>query len=332
MSESRGVLFLAERKGTELAKTSAELVTAGLRLAGELGEQLFAVIAGTDPQDGARDLSNLGVSTVLAITDSLFDEYSPEPYLALMTEICREVRPKVVLMGHTDLGRDLAPRLAFKLGVGLAPNCVGMDFAGESGTLQVTRPVFGGKAHGLFTMGDAELHVLTVGQRVFEPAVPSPDSRGEIRAIAPTVDPATFRTAIVERVESSTEGIRLEDASIIVSGGRGIGGAEAFAQLKELAAVLGGCVGASRAAVDSGWVPSNLQVGLTGTIVSPAVYLAIGISGAAQHMAGCSSAKTIIAINKDPEAPIFQRAPFGAVADWREVVPPLIEKCRSMLS
>lgn len=332
MSETRGMLFLAERKGTELAKTSAELVTAGLKLAGKLGEQLFAVVAGSDVQDAARDLSNLGVSTVLAVTDSLFDTYSPEPYLALMTEICREVRPKVVLMGHTDLGRDLAPRLAFKLGVGFAPNCLGMDFVGGSGILQVTRPVFGGKAHGLFTMGDAEPHVLTVGQKVFEPAVPSPDSGGEIRAIAPAVDPATFRTAIVERVDSGAEGIRLDDASVIVSGGRGIGSAEAFAQLEELAAVLGGCVGASRAAVDSGWVRSNLQVGLTGTIVSPNVYLAIGISGAAQHMAGCSSAKTIIAINKDPEAPIFQRAPFGAVADWREVVPPLIEKCRSMLS
>jgi electron transfer flavoprotein alpha subunit len=209
VSPNRGVLLLAERNGKELAKTSAELVTAGLKLAGQLGEQLFAVIAGSDLQDSARDLSNLGVSSVLAVTDPLFDMYSPEPHLALLTEICRDVRPRVVLMGHTDVGRDLAPRLAFKLGVGFAPNCVGMDFAEGPGTLRVTRPVFGGKAHGLFTMGDAEPHVLTVGQRVFEPAVPRPDNGREIRAIAPAVDPATFRTAIVERVESGTEGIRL---------------------------------------------------------------------------------------------------------------------------
>lgn len=311
---------------------SAELVTAGLTLAGQLGEELSAVLAGTGLGDSAQELVRLGVPKVYIAEDSLFDTYSPEPYLTLMTQVCREFEPRVVLMGHTDLGRDLGPRVAFTLGTGFAPNCVAVEVDQATGGLQVTRPVFGGKAHGVYALTSAEPPIVTVGQKVFEPAVPAPDGGGEIRAIAPTVDPATFKTSILERITDSTEGIKLEDATVVVSGGRGIGSAEDFQQLKELAAVLGGCVGASRAAVDSGWVPSNLQVGLTGTIVSPNVYLAIGISGAAQHMAGCSAAKTIIAINRDPEAPIFQRAPFGAVADWREILPPLIEKCRSMLT
>ena len=185
-------------------------------------------------------------------------------------------------------------------------------------------------ANGLFTLTGGTPYVATIGQKVFEPAAAQISAQGEVGAVSPGLDPASFRTSLVEHVEDATEGIRLEDATVVVSGGRGIGGAEGFELLKELARVLGGAVGASRAPVDNGWVPSNLQVGLTGTVVSPNVYLAVGISGAAQHMAGCSSAKTIIAINRDPEAPIFQRAPFGAVADWREILPPLIEKCRSM--
>jgi electron transfer flavoprotein alpha subunit len=328
VSESRGVLVLAECEGRELTKTSTELVTAGLKLAREMDEPLLAVVAGAAVENAARDLSNRGVSMVIAVADSLFATYHPESYLALVTQTCRELGPRVVLMGHTDVGRDLAPRLAFALGAGMAPNCVSMEFAAESGALQVTRPVFGGKAHGLFTLTGAEPHVVTVGQRVFEPAAPHAEPGGEIRAFTPTID-SGFRMAVVQRIENPSEGIRLEDAAIVVSGGRGMGSADAFDRLRELAAALGGSVGASRAAVDSGWVPSNLQVGLTGAIVGPDVYLAIGISGAAQHMAGCLSAKRIIAINSDPEAPIFQRAPYGAVADWREVLPPLIEKCRA---
>ena len=331
MSPSKDVLFLAERRSQELTKMSAELATAGLKIAGQLGGELSAVLAGTELEDSAQELISMGARKVYVVEDPALSRYGPEPYLELMTRICREVQPAVLLLGHTDTGRDLGPRLAFKLDVGLAPNCVGLDVDPESGILQVTRPVFGGKAHGHFTLRDAEPQIVTVGPRVFEPAPADSGPQGEIVSFAHAVDATAFKTSIVDRVDEGGEGVRLEDATVIVSGGRGVGSAEDFAGLKELAAVLGGCVGASRAAVDNGWVPSNLQVGLTGTVVSPNVYIAIGISGAAQHMAGCSSAKTIIAINRDPEAPIFQRAPFGVVADWREILLPLIEKCRSML-
>jgi electron transfer flavoprotein alpha subunit len=332
LSRNEGVLVLVERRDQALHRMSAELATAGLEIAEQLGEGLSALLVGTDLGDGAQRLSGLGVPMVYVVEDPLFSAYSPEPYLALLTELCREVRPRVVLMGHTDLGRDLAPRLAFALDTGYAANVVGVTVDPGSGLLEVTRPVFGGKAHGLFALGGAGPHILTVGQKVYEPAPAAADPRGDIVGFAHTADPAAFRTKVVERVDESAEGVRLEDASVIVSGGRGVESAEDFALLRELAGILGGCVGASRAAVDNGLVPSNLQIGLTGTVVSPNVYIAIGISGAAQHMAGCSSAKTIIAINRDPEAPIFQRAPFGVVADWREILPPLIEKCRSVPS
>ena len=327
-----GVLFLAERRDQGLAKMTAELVTAGRTIAEQLGEELVAVLVGVDLAGSARELVGLGVPKVYVIDDPMFARYGAEPYVALMTQLCAEVRPRVVLMGHTDVGRDLAPRLAFKLGTGMVPNCVHIDVDAASGELQMTRPVFGGKAHGLYTLADAsQPQIVTVGQKVFDPAVADAGHAGAVLSFTPAIDAAAIRTAVVERVEDATEGIKLEDASVIVSGGRGVGSAEGFAQLKELATVLGGCLGASRAPVDSGLVPSNLQVGLTGTVVSPSVYIAVGISGAAQHMAGCSSARTIIAVNRDPEAPIFQRAHFGAVADWKEIVPSLTQKCRALL-
>jgi electron transfer flavoprotein alpha subunit len=331
MTEQQVVLVLAEQRGHGLAKSSRELVTAARSVAGGCGALVAALVAGgAGSQETARELAGLGVDRVYVAEDEGFSNYDPERYLELVTQLCREIEPAVLLLAHSDLGRDLAPRVAYRVGAAFAPNCVAVWLDPATAVLHVTRPVFGGKAHGDFTLAGARPHVATVGQKVFEPAV-GPAGPGEIVPFVAAVDPASFKTAVVQRVVDSGEGARLEDAAVVVSGGRGIGGAEEFGRLKELAAVLGGCVGASRAAVDKGWVPSNLQVGLTGTVVSPNVYLAIGISGAAQHMAGCSSAKTIIAINKDPEAPIFQRAPYGAVADWREVVPPLIERCRSIL-
>jgi electron transfer flavoprotein alpha subunit len=332
MSDKADILILAERRGSELAKISAELVTAGRALAGQTGGQLCALLAGTGLDDAAAQLAGMGVAKVYTVEDLLFDTYNPEPYLALLAEVSRTLAPEVVLMGHTDLGRDLAPRLSFVLGTVFAPNCVALEADHASGSFRVTRPVFGGKAHGLFALKGPAPHIVTIGLKIFEPAAPAATGAGEKVPLPAAIDTSGFKTLVLERVQDSHEGVRLEDATVIVSGGRGIGSAEGFTPLRELAAVLGGTVGASRAAVDAGWVPSNLQVGLTGSVVSPAVYLAIGISGAAQHMAGCSSAKTIIAINRDPDAPIFQRAPFGAVADWREVVPLLTEKCKALLS
>jgi len=330
MSDRSGVLFLAERKGRGLAKVTAELATAAATLAVQMGGEVSALLAGSGLDDGAQELVSLGANKVFVADDARYDQYQAEPYLGLLAALVEDARPRVVLLGHTEMGRDLAPRLACRLDVAWAPNCVSVEVDQASGALKITRPVFGGKANGLFTLIGPTPHVVTVGQKVFEPAEPQSGAQGEMIMFAPGLDPAGFRTSLVQRVEDTTEGIRLEDAAVIVAGGRGMGGAEGFALLRELAQVLGGAVGASRAPVDNGWVPSNLQVGLTGNAVSPNVYIAVGISGAAQHMAGCSASKTIIAINRDPEAPIFQRAPYGVVADWKEILPPLIEQCRAI--
>ncbi|HLA80409.1 MAG TPA: electron transfer flavoprotein subunit alpha/FixB family protein [Thermoleophilia bacterium] len=331
MGEKKDVLFLAERRDQGLAKITYELATAGREIAAQLGGEVCAALVGNGLAQDVAKLARLDVARVYAVEDALFTYYHPEAYLAAVTQLVREICPRVVLMGHTDLGRDLAPRLAFVLDTGLCPNCVGVEVDASSKALRLTRPVFGGKAHGLYTLSGAEPSVVTLAQKVFEPAAGHPDQAAEVVTFAPQVDSASFKTSVAERVEDASEGIKLEDAAVIVSGGRGIGSAEGFAQLRDLAAALGGAVGASRAPVDNGWVPTNLQVGLTGTVVSPDVYLAIGISGAAQHMAGCSSSRTIIAINRDPEAPIFQRAHYGAVADWKEVMPALTDKCKTML-
>jgi electron transfer flavoprotein alpha subunit len=325
MGENSGVLFLAESRDQGLAQITYELATAAKEVAGAVGEEVGALLAGSGLAGAAAELAGLA-EKVYTVDDPLFAHYHPEAYQALVMQLVADVAPRVVLLGHTDLGRDLAPRLAFALGTAWCPNCVGIEVEAASGRLKLTRPVFGGKAHGLFTLADAQPQIVTVGQKVFPPAE-ADAATGQIINYASSVDSVSLRTAVVERVTDG-EGMRLEDAPVIVSGGRGVGSAEGFAQLKELAAVLGGSVGASRAPVDNGWVPSNLQVGLTGSVVSPTVYLAVGISGAAQHMAGCSSSNTIIAINRDPEAPIFKRAHYGAVADWKEIIPALTEKCK----
>jgi electron transfer flavoprotein alpha subunit len=331
MGENKGVLFLAERRDQELAKVTYELATAAQEIAAQLGEEVYAGLVGADLAQVSGQLAELGVEKVYVVDDPIFTHYHPEAYLAVTRQLVGEVLPRVVLMGHTDLGRDLAPRLAFALDTGLCPNCLGVEIDTASRALRLTRPVFGGKANGVFTLSESGPSVVTIGQKIFQPAAGRAGQAAEVVAFAHRVEAGSFRTSVEERVEDVSEGIKLEDANVIVSGGRGIGSAEGFAQLKELAVILGGCVGASRAPVDNGWISTNLQVGLTGTVVSPNVYLAIGISGAAQHMAGCSSSRTIIAINRDPEAPIFQRAHYGVTADWKEVVPVLIEKCKTLL-
>jgi len=330
MKQSQGVMFLAELQNQGLAENCAELASAGLKIAGQLGEELSAVLIGTGIAESAQELIGLGVKKVYVVDNPDLTYYHSESYLTVMTRICQDISPKVFLLGHTVLGRDLGTRLAFRMNTGLIPNCVDLEGDPDTGLVQMTRPIYGGKAHGIYTIESGRMQMATVAPKIFEPT-PRDDSRqGEIISYTHEVDGASLKLQVVERFEDSVEGVKLEAADVIVSGGRGVGSAEDFEVLKELAKLLGGCVGASRAAVDSGWMHSNLQVGLTGKLVTPNVYIAIGISGALQHMAGCSRAKTIIAINLDHEAPIFKMAHFGVVGDWREILPPLLERYRAL--
>jgi electron transfer flavoprotein alpha subunit len=232
MAEQQVVLLIAEQRGHRLAKSSRELVTAARSVAGSCGALIAALVAGgAGSQEDARELAGLGVDRVYAAEDEGFSNYDPECYLELVTQLCREIEPAVLLLAHSDLGRDLAPRVAFRLGAALAPNCVAVSLDPATAVLHVTRPVFGGKAHGDFTLAGPQPHVATVGQKVFEPAAVTTAGPGEILPFAPVIDTAAFKTTLVERVVDSGEGLRLEDAAVVVSGGRGIGSAEDFGRL-----------------------------------------------------------------------------------------------------
>jgi len=241
------------------------------------------------------------------------------------------VMPQVLIMGQTDSGRDLAPGLAFRLGIAVTMDCVDLAIDPESKRLLQTKPVYGGNAQAVFTT-DADPQIVTIRTKAMTALEPDTSKKGEITNITADLQASDIRAKILDRVVEDVAGIKIEDAEVIVAGGRGIGSAEGFQQLEELAKLLKGAMGASRPPCDNGWVPDTIQVGLTGKIIAPELYVAVAISGSSQHMSGCSSSKTIIAINKDPEANIFRQARFGVVGDWKKVLPAFTEKVRELLA
>ena len=225
----------------------------------------------------------------------------------------------------------MAPRLAFRLGTSLSMDCIELSIDPGTKLLQQTRPVYGGNARATFT-SETFPQMATVRKKAMSPLEPNESRKGEIIPLKIELDPAKVRTKVLETVKEEVTGVKLEDAQAIVAGGRGIGSPDGFKQLEELAKALKGAVGASRPPCDNKWVPDTMQVGLTGKIVTPELYIAVGVSGASQHLAGCSGAKNIIAINKDPEANIFREARFGVVGDWKQVLPAFSEKVKELLA
>jgi electron transfer flavoprotein alpha subunit len=267
---------------------------------------------------------DLGCDETLWFDDPALEASPSEAGLAALQAACREVSPDLVLLPADSGGRDWAPRLAWRLGAGLVTDCVGWDL--ESGEPRFRRPVYGGKAVAVFAVR-TPVRVAVVRPGSFGPAEPAPSPLRRLE-----VPVAGELPSIAERdAEAAAAGPSLEDAAVIVSGGRGLGGPENFKRLEELASVLGAALGASRAAVDEGWVPASWQIGQTGKSVRPDLYIAVGISGASQHMAGVSAAKTIVAVNTDGEAPIFEAARLGVVGDYREVLPALTAALRQEL-
>ena len=236
--------------------------------------------------------------------------------------------PRSVIGTKTLVSRDVLPRLAFRLGTALAQDCTALAVDDQE-RLLATRPTYGGNARATIACLGSPA-VATVRAKTTDPLEPDAARTGQVIPVEVALD-GVLKTRPIERVEQASEGLRLEDAKVIVSGGRGLGGPEPFKQLDVLATLLGGAVGASRAACDAGWVPSSYQVGLTGKTVTPDLYIAVGISGASQHMAGCSNAKTIVAINKDPGANIFKEARFGVTGDWEKVLPAFVEQLHELL-
>lgn len=297
---------------------------AGKRLADALGGKLGAILIGSPDESMTSALIRIADSVLVADQAEL-REYQPELCLTALAQLCKEANPSAVLLSNDAYSQELAPRLAHRLSGSAAGD--GVELKLYEGKLRVARSVYGGKASALIELKRSPA-VVWIRSRAFDPATPG-DESAEVKRV--TVDlPANPATRIFERKTESSGTARLEDASVIVSGGRGLGGPEPFEQLKELAALVGAQMAASRAACDSGWVPPSWQVGQTGKKVAPGLYVAIAISGASQHLAGISDAKTVAAINNDPDAPIFKRCRFGIVEDFRKVIPLLREKLASM--
>jgi electron transfer flavoprotein alpha subunit len=313
-------MILAEVTDGKLAPITRELLGVGRKLANDLGEELSVIIAGSGAVNTAAKVAAGVTDKVYAADTPPLKDYSNEAYVKVLEKVCKSAHPRIVLMGHTTIGRDLAPRAAFRLGTAAVTDCIALDIDDMNKQLLMTKPVYGGNALAIFTM-ETFPQIATIRVKSMTMQAVESTGKGEIINIAAELDPAEIKTTVLKKVVMEDEGIKLEDAAVIVTGGRGIGGPEGFKQLEELAKLLNGAVGASRPACDNGWVKDTMQIGLTGKIVSPDVYVAVAVSGTTQHMAGCSGARNIIAINKDPEANIFTEARFGVVGDWKKVLP-----------
>lgn len=326
-----GVLAVAEIREGRPASITAEVLGAGRALADGLGISLGALVLGGEVRSLAEEMAALGADRVYVMEDARLAQYHGEVYTAALAAAVRAAAPSIILMGHTLMGRDLAPRLAFRLGAGLVTDCVGL--AVEGGELRAAKPVYGGKLVATVAWEGHGPHLATLRPKTVEPAAPRPGRAAAVTSLDPPGDlEASLRLRVLERRRLAAQGPRIEDAPVVVAGGRGMGGKENFKYLEELAALLGGAVGGSRAATDAGWTSSAQQVGLTGKVVKPRLYIAVGVSGAMQHMAGCQGARTLVAINTDPRAPIFQYAHFGVVGDWAKVLPSFTAKCRELLA
>lgn len=320
------LVFVEQREG-QIRGTSLEAVSQARRLAdgGSKGEVIAVVPAKT--VSGVESLGALGADRVLVAEHDLFARYQPEGYALATAEAAGRIKADAVLFPGSAMGRDLAPRVAARLGAGLASDCTSLEWQGD--VLTATRPVYAGKAIQRVRV-TSKPALATLRPRAFPATEHRPGAQAPVEKLPSTFDPAQARTRVVEMGAAEGGQVDLTESEIIVSGGRGLRGPENFHLIEELAEALGASVGASRAVVDAGWRPHGEQVGQTGKTVSPKLYVAVGISGAIQHLAGMSSAQCIVAINKDPEAPIFKVADYGIVGDAFEIVPALTEALRGM--
>jgi electron transfer flavoprotein alpha subunit len=331
MSNYKGVLVLCETGNGELAHISIELLGAGSRLAKETGQELGAVLIGSNVGGLAQEVINYGADKVYVVDDPLLKDYLTEYYLLAMDKVLKKSMPSIMLIGQTSIGRDLAPRLAFRLNTAASLDCIALAIDPSTKRMLLTKPVYGGNALGVM-MCETDPQIATVRSKAMAPLERDAKRKGEIINIAAELGSAKIRTRILDRKVETAAGVKLEDSRVVIAGGRGIGGAEGFIQLEELAKVLKGAVGASRPACDNKWVSDSLQIGLTGKIVSPDLYIAVAVSGSSQHLSGCSGSRLMVAINKDPEANIFKVAHFGIVADWKKALPAFTEKIKQLVS
>jgi len=321
---SRNVLVIAEAKDGRLRNVTFETIAAGKTIAN--GGKISVAALGSSAASYSNELAHYGADEIILIQNKELDQYTPDGYAQVLTALIRDLQPDAILLGHTAIGKDIAPRVAARLGLGLITDCTQIEADGDEITF--IRPIYAGKAFQKKRFTEGTLFA-TVRPNNIAPLDPDASRTASQREFS--VEIKELRSLIKEVVKKAASGVDLSEAKIIVSGGRGVKSAEGFKPLQELADVLGGAVGASRGACDAGYCDYSLQIGQTGKVVTPDLYIACGISGAIQHLAGMSNSKVIVAINKDPEAPIFQIADYGIVGDLFEVVPMLTEEFKKVL-
>jgi electron transfer flavoprotein alpha subunit len=327
LSQYSGVWVVAEQKKGKVQSVTFELLGAAVELARRRGAKLSAVLIGHGVADAASDLIARGADDVYVVDSPEFEHYQDEPYSRVVSRLIHAWKPEIVLAGATAIGRSLIPRVAVMVKTGLTADCTGLAI-GEDGNLLQTRPAFGGNIMATILTPRHRPQMATVRHKVMKALPPDPTREGSIIPVEVKESDMYVRARTVDFVEEEEKTVNIAEADIIVSGGRGLQSPENFQLLEELALALGGAVGASRAAVDAGWIPYSHQVGQTGKTVQPKLYIACGISGAIQHLVGMQSSDVIIAINKDPYAPIFQVATYGIVGDLFQIVPLLTKKLR----
>ncbi len=328
MSKDLWVYIETNRDGSA-KPVGLELLNPGQRLAKVQGGALVAVIIGNNIESAIKDATKYGAEKIIAVDDKIYEQYTTDAYADTLVALLKKYEPTTMFVGATGNGRDMAPRVSCRLGTGLTADCTALDIDEEDGKMAWTRPAFGGNLMATIKCPDSIPQIGTVRPGVFKKLEADESRTAEVINEKVDIDPAKIRTKVVELIkEAATEIVNLEGADVIVSGGRGLGDPSKFELIKELADLLGGEVGASRAAVDAGWIAHSHQVGQTGKTVSPKLYIACGISGAIQHMAGMSGSRTIVAINKDADAPIFNIADYGIVGDLNTIVPMLINEIK----
>ena len=326
----QGILVLGELDSSGLAGITGELLSLARSLADETGDKVSVSLQGASVGSEADDSIALGADTAYKVESPLLDEPQIDAHLSALEQVARQTEPSIILVGRTPLGRDVGPRLAFRLGAAVAQDCVEVSVNAETGRVKATRPVYGGNAMASVSFTGDGVQVVIVRPKTIEANEPDSTRAGSVEEFSADLDESVIRARLVETVSQEAEGVRLEDAGVVVSGGRGLGGPEPFEQLQSLSDLLGGALGASRAACDAGWIDHSHQVGLTGKTITPDLYITVGISGASQHMAGCSASKNIVAINRDEDANIFKSATYGVVGDWNKVLPSFMETIREL--
>jgi electron transfer flavoprotein alpha subunit len=333
LSEYKGIFVFAEQRDHKVQKVALELIGKGKELAKDLQTTVTAVLLGKDMLDEAKKLNYAGADKVIYIDDDALDVYMTEPYVHALHTVVMDKKPEIVLFGASAIGRDLAPRVSARVHTGLTADCTSLDIAQDDDdkeklNLMMTRPAFGGNIMATIACPNFRPQMATVRPGVMKEAEYTENNKVNIEEYKVNMPAGCKNVEILDTIKIIQEKMNIEDANVLVSGGRGMRGPENYPILEELADLLGGTISASRAAVDAGWVPKDRQVGQTGKTVRPNLYIACGISGAIQHLAGMEESDYIIAINKDEYAPIFEVADVGIVGDIFKVVPALIEELK----